>query len=126
MLIAPDRWGCAQHNIASLWRTGQVADTETVKLAARYSTMENNKRGYQATSASALTPWYLLDIRNSLCSNNSVHEFQTFTMMLLSCRMAFRADELINISINSFATVSHLHRVDSNGNVQSLAVRVMV
>jgi len=72
--------------------------------------------------SSAITPWELLDIRTNLLSTNSIHDLQSWVMILISIKLFLRSDELVHIRIQDF--VSDLCFEAKDGSISMLGIKV--
>lgn len=88
--------GCRFHRGSPhLWSKGNPRDSQVFTNWLKSYAKE--KSGYIPKGDTPLQPHQLLKIRAYLLSSNSIWDFQIYVMILISCRMFLREDELANM-----------------------------
>jgi hypothetical protein len=113
--------GCRfHHGNARLWSSGNPNNClEVYNWCAAYTKANS---AYRPNGDSPLTPDELKLIRNHLLSSNSLWDFELYCIILISCRMFLREDEVGSMSydtINSDVSV-----IKSNDCVEGTAFEV--
>jgi hypothetical protein len=95
-------FGCEIHHPnRKLFRHGDpMTDT---KLIDYMKQIFSEKSAYVERGDSPLTPNELLQVRDRLCSSNSLWDFQLYTMIILGVKLFLRSDELCSLTIEQFS-----------------------
>lgn len=114
-------YGCRFHRgSAKLWSSGNPNKAPEVYNWSKAYCKE--KSSYRARGDSPITPDELHLIRSRLMMSNTLWDFQLYTIILLSCRLFLREDEVGSLGYHSVNDVVTL--VKSNDCVEGIAVDV--
>jgi hypothetical protein len=95
-------FGCETHHPnRKLFRHGDPMTD--VKLIDFMKKIFSEKSAYIERGDSPLTPNELLQVRDRLCSSNSLWDFQLYTMIILGVKLFLRSDELCSLTVEQFS-----------------------
>ena len=116
-----DYHGCIHHRMRpQLWRRGDPRTHQVLKNAVK--TSYKNGSGYIAEGDSPLTPWELIQIRNSRVFTGNVEDLQFFVVVILAVKLFLRSDEFLTLTDTSIQwDVSSLNR---DGSLKGLAIKI--
>ena len=119
-----DYHGCIHHRmIPQLWRRGDPRTHQVLKNAVK--TSYKNGSGYIAEGDSPLTPWELIQIRNSRVFIGNVEDLQFFVVVLLAVTLTDSSIQCDGSSLNRDGSLKGL-AMKIQGKTDSVPVTLML
>jgi hypothetical protein len=119
--------GCRFHyGRPAIWSRGNPKHSEILEYCVKQTAKEGAT--YQPDGDSPLTPWELLDIRTNLISSNELWDFELWLLILISCKMSLREDEVSELQDFHPENIQSLNYdlfvVSETGNVEGITLNI--